>query len=297
MSNVGLFCSSALLCLTLSVASGCRNNQEAPPPDHPRLTPKVTVVDIRFFSQSVQREMPYRVVLPSNYAVSKTKFPVLYLLHGGGGGFHDWTNYSDVAHYAEEGLILVMPEGQYSYYVNSAERPYDRYEDYIVHDLIADVEQRFPVAGRTREQRAMAGVSMGGFGAITLALKHPGLFIFAAGLSSALDVPTRPFSIRRISQWRGHRAIFGPWNGSVQHQNDPYVLARTVDPGKMPFVFLACGLQEGLLPANRKFVSILEQRGFAYEFHTSSGGHDWTQWNARLPLLFEALRKHMAFAD
>ena len=66
---------------------------------------------------------------------------MLYLLHGGGGGFRDWSNYSDVAGYAERGLILVMPEGNSSYYTNSADRPQDRYEDYIVHDLIADVEQ------------------------------------------------------------------------------------------------------------------------------------------------------------
>ena len=78
-------------------------------------------------------------------------------------------------------LILVMPEGQSSYYVNSAERLQDRYEDYIVEDLVADVERRFPVAAKNREQRAIAGVSMGGYGAMTLALKHPDLFIFAGG--------------------------------------------------------------------------------------------------------------------
>src|SRR6185312_15240543 len=293
MSNARSLASSAsMLCFALLLVIGCRKSEETAAPDHPRLTPKVTMVDVRFFSQSLQREMPYRVVLPANYAATKNKLPVIYLLHGGGGGFRDWTNYSDVARYAEQGLILVMPEGQSSYYVNSADRRHDRYEDYIVHDVVGDVEQRFPAAGKTRGQRAIAGISMGGFGAITLALKHPDLFIFTAGLSSALDVPTRPFSIKRISQWRGHRAIFGPWNGTVQHQNDPYVLARNVAPGKVPFLFLTCGQQEGLLPANQKFVSILEQRGFHYEFHTGSGGHDWNQWNARLPVLFEALRKH-----
>lgn len=297
MSNVRLLSSSALLCLALSLVIGCKKKEEASPPDHPRLTPNVTMIDVRFFSQALEKEMPYRAVLPANYGASRTKLPVVYLLHGGGGGFRDWTNYSDVANYAEQGLILIMPEGQSSYYVNSAEHPQDRYEDYIVHDVVADVEQRFPIAARTREQRAIAGISMGGFGAITLSLKHPDLFIFAAGLSSALDVPTRPFSIKRISQWRSHRAIFGPWNGSIQHKNDPYVLARTVNVSKMPFLFLSCGQQEGLLPANRKFVSLLEQRGFGYEFQTGAGGHDWNQWNARLPLLFEALRKHMTFAD
>ena len=71
---------------------------------------------------------------------------MVYLLHGGGGGFRDWSNYSDVARFAEAGLLLVMPEGESSYYTNAVDPPQDRYEDYIVHDLIADVESRFPVA-------------------------------------------------------------------------------------------------------------------------------------------------------
>jgi putative tributyrin esterase len=82
--------------------------------------------------------MPYRAVLPAQIA-SGQKLPVVYLLHGGGGGFHDWSNYSGVAQYAERGLILIMPEGNSSYYTNSVDHPQDRYEDYIVHDLIADV--------------------------------------------------------------------------------------------------------------------------------------------------------------
>lgn len=84
--------------------------------------------------------MHYRVLLPEKIAAEQ-KFPVVYLLHGGGGGFRDWSNYSDVTRYAQQGLILVMPEGNSSYYMNSVDHPQDRYEDYMVHDLIADVEQ------------------------------------------------------------------------------------------------------------------------------------------------------------
>ena len=108
--------------------------------------------DVTFFSVSLQRQMPYRVVLPANYSNMGRKLPALYLLHGGGGGFRDWTNYSDVAQYAANGVILVMPEGNESYYVNSTTKPQDRYEDYIVKDLITDVEQKFPQ--RSRETNA-----------------------------------------------------------------------------------------------------------------------------------------------
>jgi putative tributyrin esterase len=186
---------------------------------------------------------------------------------------------------------LVLPEGESSYYVNAAERPNDRFEDYIVEDLIADVESRFPVA-TGRASRAIAGVSMGGFGAVSLALKHTDLFAFVGGLSSAIDVPSRPFSIKRISQYRGHAQIFGAWGSETRRANDPYILVEKMDPAKAPYLYLTCGEQEGLLPANRRFAALLQKHGFSYEFHMGAGGHDWNQWNRRLPELFDALRQH-----
>jgi len=234
--------------------------------------------------------MQYRVILPATLPPNQ-KLPVLYLLHGGGGNFRDWSNYSDVDTFAERGIILVMPEGHSSYYTNAADRPADRYEDYITKELIADVEHKFP-AMPGRSGRAIVGVSMGGFGAVKLALVHPDLFAFAAGLSPALDVPSRPFSIKRIDQRRRFRAIFGPWQGEVQRNNDPLLLAKTADPGKTPYIFLACGEQEGLLAANNQFAARLKQRGFQFEYHTSRGNHDWSQWNSWLPSLSASLSQH-----
>lgn len=235
--------------------------------------------------------MPYRVILPASIPAGKS-LSVVYLLHGGGGGYRDWSNYSDVSQFAEHGFILVMPEGNSSYYVNAAERPQDRYEDYITRDLITDVERRFP-ATPGRDNRAIAGISMGGFGAITLALKHPDLYTFAGGISSALDVPSRPFSMKRMRQYRGHAQIFGPWGSETRPVSDPYVLAGTVSLSTMPYFYLTCGEQEGLLPANKRFVAILQKRGVKYEFHSGPGGHDWNQWNGRLPSLMTSLLVHI----
>ena len=246
--------------------------------------------DVTFESAALRRPMPYRVILPSEISAGQ-KLPVIYLLHGGGGNYRDWSNYSDVARFAGEGLILVMPEGESSYYVNAAERPNDRFEDYIIEDLIADVESRFPVAAG-RASRAIAGVSMGGFGAVTLALKHPDRFVFAGGLSSAIDVPSRPFSIKRISQYRGHAQIFGAWGSETRRASDPYALVERTDPAKAPYFYLTCGEQEGLLPANRRFATLLQKYQFNDEFHEGTGGHDWNQWNSRLPELLQALRQH-----
>src|SRR5215831_5924970 len=84
------------------------------------------------------------------------------------------------------------------------------------------------------------------------ALKRPDLYAFAAGISPAVEVPSRPFSIKRPFHWRSHRSIFGPWGGRAQQENDPFVLARSVDPSHTPYLFITCGDQEGLLAANRK---------------------------------------------
>jgi len=281
---------AALLLIVLGLASCCKN-EPPPAPDRPRLTPAVKMVDVTFHSHALNRDMPYRAILPMSIAANQ-KLPVVYLLHGGGGGFHDWSNYSDVAGYAERGLVLVMPEGNNSYYTNSADRPQDRYEDYIVHDLIGDVEQRLPAAAG-REHRAIAGVSMGGFGAVVLALKHPDLFVFAGGLSSALDVPSRPFSIKRIGQYREHSSIFGPWGSQSRRASDPFVLVGSADPAQTPHLFLTCGDQEGLLPTNRRFAAMLQARHFNYEFHTVAGGHDWNQWNRNVPALMKSLLGHI----
>lgn len=247
--------------------------------------------DITFRSSALGRDMPYRVVVPATVKPD-AKFPVIYLLHGGGADFHSWSNDSDVAGFAERGFILVMPEGSSSYYVNAVKRPQERYEDYIVTDLIANVEQNFPAVA-DREGRAIVGVSMGGFGAINLSLKHPDLFGFVGALSPALDVPTRPFSIHRIGQWREHSSIFGPWGSETRRANDPYRLALNADPNRMPYIYFSCGEQEGLLPANRKFAQILSDHHFQFEFHRVPGGHSWNQWNARLPDLFRSLSEHI----
>jgi putative tributyrin esterase len=276
----------------VALTSACRKaERESSYPDHPRLASNVVMHDVTFHSTSLNRDMPYRVVMPANIATG-AKFPVVYLLHGGDGNFHDWTNYSDVARFAQRGLILVMPDGDESYYTNSADHPEQRYEHYIFKDLIADVETRLPVVA-DREHRAIAGLSMGGFGAVKLSLKYPELFSFAAGLSSAIDVPTRPFSIHRWGQWRHHRSIFGRAGGTTQRANDPFVLAKSVNPARAPYFYLTCGDAEGLLPSNRSFAHLLEERHFAHEFHVVHGGHDWNQWNARLNDCFDSLLKHL----
>jgi putative tributyrin esterase len=281
------------LTLIIAVAAtlaGCTKHQTEQV-DNPRLSPGTRLQQITFHSNALGRNAVYRVSLPEVMA-SNARLPVIYLLHGGGGSFRDWLNFSDVSRFsAANHVLLVMPEADDSYYTNSATRPEDRYEDFITQDLIHDVETRFPIQ-HDRAHRAVMGVSMGGFGAVKLGLRHPELFAFVGGMSSALDVPSRPFSWKRIGQWRHHRSIFGPWDGEIQKQNDPFVLAKSADRNQLPFIFLTCGSQEGLLASNRRFDRLLTSLGLTHEFQVSFGGHDWTQWNGNLPALFESWLSH-----
>jgi len=285
LRNFGLFL--PILCASLLLGS-CRN-AEPPQPDHPQLAVGVEMRDASFASAALGREMLYRVYLPAQIPAGQ-RLPVVYLLHGNGESYRAWSNYSGVAQYAARGLILVMVEGNSSYYMNAVEKPRDKYEDYLIRDLIADVEARFP-AKPSRASRAIVGVSMGGFAAVTLALRHSDLFTFAGAISPAIDVPERRFTWRRASQWWGFHSIFGPWRSAERAARDPFALVRLADVKAVPYFYLTAGEQEPLLEPIQRFAGRLQARGIEYEFHTKPGGHDWGEWDAQIPGCFDQLLK------
>jgi S-formylglutathione hydrolase FrmB len=252
--------------------------------------------DVTFHSSALNRDMTYRVVLPAKI-IAGQKLPVVYLLHGGdGGGFRDWSNESEVAAYAARNLILVMPEGAYSYYMNAVERPEDRYEDYVLQDLIADVANRFP-ASDVRESRAIVGISMGGFAAIKWALSLPDLFVFVGALSPSIEVLHRNFKIRKkiagMEEWWRLRTIFGPPKSEARQSSDPFVLVESAHPDRTPYIYFTVGEQERFLEPNRRFARRLQERKFRFEFHTSPGIHNWSQWHEQIPDCFDSLLQHL----
>ena len=235
--------------------------------------------------------MTYRVYLPEQVAEG-AKSPAVYLLHGCGTSFRDWSNDSDVGAYATKGLVLVMVDGACSYYMNAALNPKDRYQDYFIHDVIADAEMRLPIAPG-RQNRAVVGVSMGGFAAVDLALTHPDLFAFAGAISPAIDAPSRSFSLRRWSQGLRFRTIFGPEGSSTRTNSDPFVLIKSADPASTPYLYITAGEQEALLDPIRRFALQLKGRGYEFEFHTRPGGHEWTEWDTQIPGCFASLLEHI----
>jgi putative tributyrin esterase len=280
----------ALSLLLLASATSCRKNTPARP-DRPFVAPGVSMQDITFHSVALNRDMPYRVFLPAHIERGR-KLPVVYLLHGGNGGFRDWSNNSQVSGYAAQGLILVMPEGAFSYYMNAAGKAEDRYEDYIFADLISDVDTRFPAAD-SGDKRAIIGISMGGFAAIKIAFTRPDLFGFVAAFSPSIDILHRRYNVKRTAEWWRIRTIFGPWGSDARTSRDPFVLVKKADPAKTPYIYLTVGENEPLRDPNERFARQLRNSHFNFEFHTKPGGHDWGEWNSQIPGGFESLAKRL----
>ena len=244
-------------------------------------------------SAALGRAMKYRVLLPADYATSQRRYAVLYLLHGLGGDYKDWTTRTNLAEYSRTlPLIIVMPDGGNSWYTNAANAPEERFEDYILTDLQADVAAKYRTIN-SRHGRTIAGLSMGGYGALKMALKRPGSFAVAASFSGAFSA-TRPELLKLIpSQEEPLRRIYGDDDSPVRRQNDLYTLAAAVKPGSAPYIYIDCGISDGLLGANREVVAALHKSGVAYEYHEVAGAHTWAYWDARirefLPLLMKKI--------
>jgi putative tributyrin esterase len=251
-----------------------------------------TVESNSFFSTALAREMPYQVVLPAGYSGSQERYPVLYLLHGWQG---DETNFISLTHLVQDAaaykLIVVTPRAENSWYVNSATRAKDRYADYVFQDLIAEVDAHYRTIASPHE-RAVAGISMGGYGALLFSLRHPGAFAFAASISGAFAGPSGIESVMPQLKPSTDEA-FGAAGSTTRRQNDVDTLVGAADHTQQPYFFLECGASDPLLPSNRRVVEELSSHGFAYEYHELPGAHTWPFWDAALPTMLKVLSMQM----
>ncbi|MES2390855.1 MAG: alpha/beta hydrolase-fold protein [Acidobacteriota bacterium] len=275
-----------LFLLVLLTTAGCR----APlAHDHPQLAPDVRMTDITLFSRVLDRDMPVRVIAPAHIAPGQV-LPVIYLLHGAGEDFRTWTNETPIAALAASGVILVMPDGAKTYYVNDASG--HRYEDFFFTELIPAIHQRYPQAATDRAHTAIAGNSRGGYAATLYSLKHPELFSYVAALSSAYDLAERRFRWRTPGESMDYRRTFGPQGSPVRAANNPYALVAKIPAADAPYFYLTCAEHDSLLPPNQSFVGALKQRNLPYEFHLVPGGHSWSVWNEQLPTLEAKILTH-----
>ena len=284
-----------LAALTLLPAFG----QISKSPAAPAVSKRVSLLHAKdevFHSASLDRDMKYRILLPRGYDNGSGRFPVLYLLHGLYGDYLNWDTRTDLEHYAENlPLIIVMPDAGDSWYTNSATVPKDKFEDYIAKDLIAEVDGKYRTI-RSRQSRAIAGLSMGGYGAMKLALKYPDSYVVAGSLSGALDAGRN--LAERIAEFREQLLkVYGPPDSSTRRENDVFTLLQKADASQLPYLYLACGEgDENFLATNREFVQQLSSRKIAYEYHETAGAHAWDYWDRAvrrmLPAISEKLSRH-----
>lgn len=251
------------------------------------------------FAPSLGKNCGIVILLPTHYDPT-ARYPVLYLLHGYGGSHLDWTERTTIEEFiAEWPLIVVMPDAGNSWYVNSRTRASDRFEDYIVGDVRLYVEGQYR-ADSTR--RAIAGLSMGGYGALVLAMRHPDLYRFAGSLSGAVVVPRsllRPEDIPPRPEIRAtQQAAFGQPGEELLNQYDLGRLVSTLAPSTSPYFYLVTGIQDALvefLPAQRALTEELRSAQLPYEFHETPGGHSWSYWDREIRPLLTRMREVLRY--
>ena len=245
----------------------------------------MAVCQVSFFGSAIQKAAGMNVIIPEKM---KGRVPVLYLLHGLSDDYTAWCRRTSIERYVSGmKLIVVMPDSNRGWYTNSVHPPGLRFEDHIMQDVIGFVEQTFPVI-RERRGRAIGGLSMGGYGAIKLALKHPEVFCSAHSHSGAL---TRLAALAQATQTDAYileaRAIFGA--AAVGSREDCLTLAATCPKNRRPHLWIDCGTQDFLIRDNRDMHRHLLKLRYPHTYHEYPGVHDWAYWDTHIQ---EALAFH-----
>ena len=248
-----------------------------------------TVESYKLNSKLMAREMPYRVVLPVNYNNSneKTFYPVVYLLHGLTGHFNNWTDRTKLAEYAAKyNFIIVTPEGNNGWYTDSSSVPNDKYESYIIQELIPEVDKKYRTL-KDKNHRAIAGLSMGGYGSIKFGLKYPEMFSLVGSFSGALGAGTWTEKTlgKNGAAAQSILGVFGIENSQTRLTNDVFKIVREMPADKiktLPFLYVDCGTEDFLFQNNRDFADLLVEKKVPHEFRQLPGIHDWRFWNSQV---------------
>lgn len=220
----------------------------------------------------MEREIPAIVIVPER-ADAGTPVPVVYMLHGFGGDYTTWPGIKpalpEIAD--REGFAIVCPDGGRSWYIDSPQDAGSRYETFFVEELIPFVDGNYPVVA-AREGRAVMGLSMGGYGAMTLAIRHKELFGAVGSTSGGLDI--RPFP----HNWELDRLLGGQdENPGAWEAFTPINLIPRLENGDLR-ILIDCGYGDFFLDVNRAFHERLLQRGIDHDFYLRPGCHNADYW-------------------
>jgi putative tributyrin esterase len=284
----------AVLAVAVVLFGLCGSARAQNPPQ-----PRDGYTTIDYKSDALNAKAPFNVILPVGYDQSARRYPVLLLLHGLTGHYSDWVLNTNVVLYARKyPLIIVMPEGGDGWYTNGV-APNTKYEDYIFKEMIPYVNSHYRTLPETRSW-TVAGLSMGGYGAMKFALKYPDKFAVAASMSGALSAPE--WKDAEMGTWQpvpiSLHAIFGP-EGAPAHAANSLPVLLDQAKGPLPFLYLDCGTEDGLLATNRKFADLLQSKKIAHEYRERPGIHDWIEWDHQIREVLELIAEqlHLSWCD
>jgi S-formylglutathione hydrolase FrmB len=193
-------------------------------------------------------------------------------------------------------MIIVVPEGKDGWYTDGVAAN-EKFETYFVEELVPDVQRRFRTV-EAREGRVVAGLSMGGYGALKFGLKYPDRFIFAASMSGALGAaswhaqdPLPAFVKPSIAR------VFGADDSPVRASNDIYKIVREMPAARvamLPYFYLDCGTEDGLLSSNRDFAALLVERKIPHEYRQLPGSHAWAYWDRQVQEVLRLAAQRLA---
>ena len=227
---------------------------------------------INYFSTSLEKACSVNVVFPE-FSRAPRPWATFYLLHGLSDDHTIWMRRTSVERYvADYPLMLVMPDGGRGWYTNAIDGL--AYEDDLIKDVVGLIDRTFPVKAE-RSGRAIGGLSMGGYGAVKLGLKHLDLFASVNSHSGALDLGGDPERVKLLG--KEFVSIFGPqFQGGPE---DPMAIIEKVDHGRLPALRIDCGTDDFLIAENRRFHEHLDKLHIAHEYQEFPGGHDWAYWD------------------
>jgi S-formylglutathione hydrolase FrmB len=239
-------------------------------------------------SKLMGKKMPYNILLPANYFDKDStgrRFPVVYLLHGLTGNFNNWASRTKIADYAASyDVIIVTPEGGDGWYTDNLKKDGDKYESYIINELIPEIDKKYRTIDR-RDKRAVAGLSMGGYGSIKFGMKYPDKFVVVGSFSGAIGAASITEKEFPGAIGKSIDEIFGPADGVIRKANDPFDLLRRAPAEsikQLPFIYLDCGTEDFLFKNNRDFVNLLIEKKVAHEYRELPGAHNWQYWDGQV---------------
>ncbi|HPO66619.1 MAG TPA: alpha/beta hydrolase family protein [Bacteroidales bacterium] len=245
-------------------------------------------------SKILSRPVKYSIYLPEDYDYSQRSYPVLYLLHGYTDDETAWVQFGEIGRIADEAiqsgeaapLIIVMPDAGVSFYINAYNEK-QGFEDMFFNELIPTIEKKYRIRSK-KEFRAVAGLSMGGYGTLVYGLKHPEMFAAAAPLSAAVFTDNEAYNNLK-NNTVGLANIFGPLvNDSLPayfKQNSPLNLVKTLPKEKIESVrwYIDCGDKDFLIAGNCYLHLAMRERDIKHEFRVRNGEHNWTYWRTAMP--------------